>query len=30
MIKNHWKDKLWYAYGTSMTSVQQGGVCTDC
>ena len=24
MIKNHWKDKLWYAYGTSMTSVQQG------
>ena len=21
---NHWKGKLWYAYGTSMTSVQQG------
>ena len=24
MVKNHWKGKLWYAYGTSMTSVQQG------
>ena len=24
MCENHWKDKLWYAYGTSMTSVQQG------
>jgi len=23
-MKNHWKGKLWYAYGTSMTSVQQG------
>lgn len=21
---NHWKDKLWYAYGTSMTSKEQG------
>lgn len=21
---NHWKGKLWYAYGTSMTSVKQG------
>ena len=21
---NHWKDKLWYAYGTSMTSIEQG------
>ena len=21
---NHWEGKLWYAYGTSMTSVQQG------
>ena len=21
---NHWNGKLWYAYGTSMTSVQQG------
>lgn len=21
---NHWKDKLWYAYGTSMTSTAQG------
>ncbi len=20
----HWKNKLWYAYGTSMTSIQQG------
>ena len=24
MKENHWKDKLWYAYGTSMTSVQMG------
>lgn len=24
MIKNHWENKLWYAYGTSMTSIQQG------
>ena len=23
-MKNHWKGKLWYAYGTSMTSVQMG------
>ena len=23
-MKNHWKNKLWYAYGTSMTSVEQG------
>lgn len=23
-MKNQWKDKLWYAYGTSMTSIQQG------
>ena len=23
-MKNHWKGKLWYAYGTSMTSVEQG------
>lgn len=23
-MDNHWKGKLWYAYGTSMTSVQQG------
>ena len=23
-LKNHWKGKLWYAYGTSMTSVEQG------
>lgn len=23
-MKNHWKNKLWYAYGTSMTSIQQG------
>lgn len=23
-MSNHWKGKLWYAYGTSMTSVQQG------
>lgn len=21
---NHWKNKLWHAYGTSMTSVQEG------
>lgn len=21
---NHWKGKLWYAYGTSMTSIKQG------
>ena len=21
---NHWKDKLWYAYGTSMTSIERG------
>ena len=21
---NHWAGKLWYAYGTSMTSVQHG------
>ena len=21
---NHWDGKLWHAYGTSMTSVQQG------
>ena len=21
---NHWKNKLWYAYGTSMTSIQMG------
>ena len=24
MIKNHWEGKLWYAYGTSMTSIKQG------
>lgn len=23
-MSNHWNGKLWYAYGTSMTSVQQG------
>lgn len=23
-MENQWKDKLWYAYGTSMTSVAQG------
>ena len=23
-IMNHWKGKLWYAYGTSMTSIKQG------
>ena len=23
-MKSHWNGKLWYAYGTSMTSVQQG------
>ena len=23
-MKNHWEGKLWYAYGTSMTSVEQG------
>lgn len=23
-MNNHWKDKLWYAYGTSMTSIKQG------
>ena len=23
-MNNHWQGKLWYAYGTSMTSVQQG------
>lgn len=23
-MSNHWKNKVWYAYGTSMTSVQQG------
>lgn len=23
-MHNHWKNKLWYAYGTSMTSVEQG------
>lgn len=23
-MKNHWNGKLWYAYGTSMTSIQQG------
>ena len=21
---NHWNGKLWYAYGTSMTSIKQG------
>lgn len=24
MSNNHWNGKLWYAYGTSMTSIQQG------
>lgn len=24
MEKNHWSGKLWYAYGTSMTSIEQG------
>ena len=24
MEKNHWNGKLWYAYGTSMTSIEQG------
>ena len=23
-MKNHWNGKTWYAYGTSMTSVEQG------
>ena len=23
-MENHWNGKLWYAYGTSMTSVEQG------
>ncbi len=23
-MENHWQGKLWHAYGTSMTSVQQG------
>ena len=23
-MKSHWKGKLWYAYGTSMTSIKQG------
>ena len=23
-MKNHWSGKLWYAYGTSMTSISQG------
>ena len=23
-MENHWKDKVWYAYGTSMTSAAQG------
>ena len=23
-MPNHWKGKLWYAYGTSMTSIAQG------
>ena len=23
-MNNHWNGKLWYAYGTSMTSIQQG------
>lgn len=23
-MENHWRGKIWYAYGTSMTSVQQG------
>lgn len=24
MENNHWNGKLWYAYGTSMTSIEQG------
>lgn len=24
MEKNHWNNKVWYAYGTSITSVKQG------
>ena len=24
MEKNHWNGKLWYAYGTSMTSIEAG------
>lgn len=24
MPDNHWKNKVWYAYGTSMTSIQMG------
>ena len=23
-MENHWRGKLWYAYGTSMTSIEQG------
>jgi len=23
-MENHWKGKLWYAYGTSMTSIEHG------
>lgn len=23
-MSNHWNSKVWYAYGTSMTSIQQG------
>ena len=23
-MKNHWEGKLWYAYGTSMTSIAEG------
>lgn len=23
-MRNHWNNKLWYAYGTSMTSIEQG------
>ena len=23
-MDNHWNGKVWYAYGTSMTSIQQG------
>ena len=23
-MENHWNGKLWYAYGTSMTSIEQG------
>ena len=23
-MKNHWSEKLWYAYGTSMTSIEKG------